>query len=445
MEQTIFLFRDNPIITLDTKQLIPHELNVELFSDSSTNDEYVTLKNDIAERGIQDPLHVVKQADKYLIISGHRRTEIAKELHMDVPCIVRTDLEEDWQIREALIKDNLLRRHLTDCQKVRAGLVLEPIQKIKAHLRQVATLKKGDETPVRDNCPQREEEEAPETTPETTPEHESQQAPESNEDVTETSQEPTEKVQPEPKKEENQTGRTRDAVAKEVGFTTGKQYERAKKVYEEAPDEIKTKWEKGDLTTNAALQKMNKQKKHEARVAAAKNAITDLATPTGKYQIIVIDPPWQYGTKYDSAGRRAASPYPEMTIDEIEAIEIPYDETQCVLWLWTTNKFMHEAFHLLAAWEFEPKTILTWSKSKMGLGTWLRAKTEHCILAVKGNPVIELTNETTLLEGKAREHSRKPDEFYDMVDTLCIGRKLDYFSRETREGWDTYGTMELEK
>ncbi len=50
-----------------------------------------------------------------------------------------------------------------------------------------------------------------------------------------------------------------------------------------------------------------------------------------------------------------------------------------------------------------------------------------------------LTTQSTILEAPAREHSRKPDAFYDLVDSLCVGRKLDFFSREKRPGWSQFG------
>ena len=60
-------------------------------------------------------------------------------------------------------------------------------------------------------------------------------------------------------------------------------------------------------------------------------------------------------------------------------------------------------------------------------------------MAVRGSPKVTLTNQTTVLEAHAREHSRKPDEFYDLVGEICVGRKLDYFSREKRPGWEQFG------
>ena len=60
-------------------------------------------------------------------------------------------------------------------------------------------------------------------------------------------------------------------------------------------------------------------------------------------------------------------------------------------------------------------------------------------MAVRGHPTIDLTNQTTVIEGAMRQHSRKPDEFFTMVDSLCVGRKLDFFSTEKREGWAQMG------
>lgn len=160
--------------------------------------------------------------------------------------------------------------------------------------------------------------------------------------------------------------------------------------------------------------------------------------PRGVYEVLVVDPPWPYGTPYDAHGQRASCPYPEMSLEEIGAIELPAADN-CVLWLWTTHKFMRHSFALLDGWGFRDVSIVTWVKDRMGIGSWLRSQSEYCIMAVKGKPTIHLTNQTTIIQGPMREHSRKPDEFYAMVDSLCVGRKLDYFSREQREGWEQVG------
>jgi len=163
-----------------------------------------------------------------------------------------------------------------------------------------------------------------------------------------------------------------------------------------------------------------------------------IITPDGPFDVIAIDPPWPYGTKYNAGGRRAANPYPEMELEELAALELPAAD-HCVLWLWTTHKYMRESFALLDAWDFRDVAIVTWVKDRMGLGSWLRSQSEFCVMAVKGKPKVTLTNQTTIISGPLREHSRKPDEFYELVESLCRGAKLDYFSREPREGWAQVG------
>ena len=166
--------------------------------------------------------------------------------------------------------------------------------------------------------------------------------------------------------------------------------------------------------------------------------------PEGLFNVIVIDPPWPYETVYNDETRRVGSSYPEKGLDELGALKIPY-ANDCILWLWATNAFIHDAFHLLEVWEFEPKALLTWFKGedpehiRTGVGYWLRGQTEHCILSTRNNPQVTHSAQGTALFGKATKHSDKPDEFYKLVESLCPGRKLDMFARKQREGWTVWG------
>lgn len=160
----------------------------------------------------------------------------------------------------------------------------------------------------------------------------------------------------------------------------------------------------------------------------------------GRYRTIVIDPPWKYDVRADDASHRGKNPYPDMTVEEICALPVAkLAQSSSILWLWTTNAFMRQAFSCLDAWGFKEKTILTWDKMRPGLGDYLRNSTEHCILAIKGKPGIHLTNQTTMIREMRREHSRKPEAFYDLVDALCPGSKLEMFAREVREGFQAWG------
>jgi len=199
----------------------------------------------------------------------------------------------------------------------------------------------------------------------------------------------------------------------------------------------------GDKAAEFVAKKIENERKkieRKAEIESQKEAIETgtIKLPEGVFEVIAVDPPWPYGTEYDPSGRRAANPYPEMSIEELKALVLPTAENS-ILWLWTTHKFMRHSFELLDAWGFEDKAIVTWVKDRMGLGQWLRSQSEFCIMAIKGKPLIRLTNQTTIINAPMREHSRKPDEFYAMVDRLCIGRKLDYYSREERPGWEQHG------
>lgn len=188
-----------------------------------------------------------------------------------------------------------------------------------------------------------------------------------------------------------------------------------------------------------------KQLQRDLEIDALKSKIHDgIDLPRGVFEVVVIDPPWPYGTQYDPDTRRAASPYPEMTLEQIRDEPYPF-AADCICWLWTTHKFMHDAFHLIEAWKFRDVAIVTWVKDSIGLGSWLRSQSEFCIMAVKGKPVVDLSNQSTVvITAPVTIHSEKPDVFYEMVDSLCIGRKLDYYNRKQRNGWAEYGTKELE-
>jgi N6-adenosine-specific RNA methylase IME4 len=131
-----------------------------------------------------------------------------------------------------------------------------------------------------------------------------------------------------------------------------------------------------------------------------------------------------------------------MSLDEICAFPVAdLAADDCVLWLWTTNAHMRDSFRVLDAWGFEPKTILTWAKPRYGVGNWLWGQTEHCHLAVRGKPHVRLIAHSTLLTAPRGSgvHSAKPDAFYELVEQLCPGSKVELFARRARPGFVTHG------
>lgn len=162
--------------------------------------------------------------------------------------------------------------------------------------------------------------------------------------------------------------------------------------------------------------------------------------PEGPFRVIVADPPWKYDLRDQDETHRGTVDYSRMTTEEICGMDVSARvHEDCVLFLWTTNAHMHDAYHVLEAWGFAPKTIITWTKNRIGAGHWLRGQTEHAIMAVRGKPIVMLKGQSTALEGKVREHSRKPVQFYELVESLCPGSKLELFGREPRDGWHVWG------
>jgi N6-adenosine-specific RNA methylase IME4 len=157
--------------------------------------------------------------------------------------------------------------------------------------------------------------------------------------------------------------------------------------------------------------------------------------PAGPFQVIVADPPWRYETGNDL-------PYPTMALEDIKALPVESIAAgDALLWLWTTNAHLRVAFEVVEAWGFEYRTLLTWVKNQMGTGEWLRGQTEHCLLAIRGKPVFLHGNHSTVIEAARREHSRKPEEFYTLVETTSPGSKVELFSRGRRDGWQAFGNQ----
>lgn len=166
----------------------------------------------------------------------------------------------------------------------------------------------------------------------------------------------------------------------------------------------------------------------------------EIPLPTGRFRTIVADPPWPYTNRATDDTHRGRNPYADMSLEEIEALPVgdrAHDDS--ILLLWTTASFLHQAFHCLNAWGFTYKTALVWYKVNIGLGDWLRNVNEFCLLAVRGKPVVNLTNQSTHIEEKRRQHSRKPKAFFRLVEELCPGPRLEMFAREKREGWSSWG------
>ena len=207
------------------------------------------------------------------------------------------------------------------------------------------------------------------------------------------------------------------------------------------PEPLRASIQAGEIGAKEATRIVRQQAKQDRKAGLAAAIRSEPAPlPTGPFRVIVADPPWPYEKRPDDLTHRARLPYPEMTLDAIRALPVAdLAADDAILWLWTTNAHLEEAYTVVRAWGFTPKTMLTWGKNRMGTGDWLRGQAEHCLMAVRGKPTVLLTNQTTLLTAPVGAHSAKPDEFYALVEALCPGSKVDLFARQARPGWAVWG------
>lgn len=365
---------------IDPTELSAHPRNEAIYGEPEIDDGFA---ESIENNGVLEPLVIKK--DK-TIISGHRRRKAAVEAGLDQVPVREVEFDSEDLERRTLIELNRYRER-TDGIRIKEGRELIRLETRKGKER----MSRGGEGGI--------------------------------EGV--------------PNLAHLQTGRSLEKTAEKVGI--GKEtLRKGLKVYEAADkdDDVALKQveklDQGTSSIHAAYRAVQKEKQIEELEAEPPQL------PDGSYRVLVADPPWQYGNQSYRSGNRGAVDYPTMELSELKELDVPAADDS-VLWLWTTNAFMGEAHELLDAWGFEQKTILTWVKERMGVGHWLRNQTEHCLLATRGNPTVDLEDQTTYLKAPRREHSRKPDEFYELVESLCPGSKYELFARQAREGWEAFG------
>lgn len=164
--------------------------------------------------------------------------------------------------------------------------------------------------------------------------------------------------------------------------------------------------------------------------------------PEGFYGVIVIDPPWEMEKiQRDVAPDQVDFDYPTMNYEEIKELKIPAGD-HCHLFCWTTHKHLPATLNIIDAWGFKYVLTMTWHKNG-GFQPYNlpQYNSEFVIYARKGSPEFSDTKQFfTCFEGKRREHSRKPDEFYEVIFRVTEGlKRIDIFSREKRNGWEQFG------
>jgi len=184
--------------------------------------------------------------------------------------------------------------------------------------------------------------------------------------------------------------------------------------------------------------------------SAAQDFVKEIS---GCYQTILADPPWRFNNNTGKVApeHKRLSRYPTLSLQEI--LDIPVnsvaDET-CHLYLWVPNALLSEGLETLKKWGFTYKTNLIWYKIRKdggpdgrGVGFYFRNVTEVVLFGIKGRMRTLKAGRTqvNLLSSRKREHSRKPDELYSIIESCSPGPYLELFARGNRQNWDSWGNQ----
>jgi N6-adenosine-specific RNA methylase IME4 len=181
-----------------------------------------------------------------------------------------------------------------------------------------------------------------------------------------------------------------------------------------------------------------------------------LAKVSGRYATILADPPWQFQNRTGKVApeHKRLLRYPTMEIQEI--LQLPVGQlaaAQSHLYLWVPNALVGWGLDVMRAWGFTYKTNLVWYKIRndggpdgRGVGFYFRNVTELILFGVRGGlrTLQPGRTQVNLFATRKREHSRKPDEIYDIIETCSPGPYLELFARFRRAGWRQWGNEDVE-
>lgn len=185
-------------------------------------------------------------------------------------------------------------------------------------------------------------------------------------------------------------------------------------------------------------------------------AASDLRALAGrrKFKTILADPPWQFQNRTGKVApeHRRLTRYPTMDLKDICALPVnELTDNTSHLYMWVPNALLPEGLKVLEAWGFQYKSNLIWHKVRKdggsdgrGVGFYFRNVTEIILFGVKGKNARTLDpgrTQVNMIQTRKREHSRKPDEQYELIEACSPGPYLEMFARGERKNWTVWGNQ----
>jgi N6-adenosine-specific RNA methylase IME4 len=172
---------------------------------------------------------------------------------------------------------------------------------------------------------------------------------------------------------------------------------------------------------------------------------------------VLADPPWRFTNRTGKVApeHRRLARYGTMTLDAIKAIPVAAIVAEPAhLYLWVPNALLAEGLAVMTAWGFNYKSNLVWHKVRKdggsdgrGVGFYFRNVTELLLFGVRGRNARTRAagrRQVNLLASRKREHSRKPDEQYAIIEACSPGPYIELFARGVRKSWCTWGSQALD-
>ena len=392
---------------------------VKLFP-SMTEEEYQDLKEDIKLNGQIEPVLINSNNE---ILDGFHRSKCVSELGLNLKTTLYKGTEKDYL--NIVISKNIKRRMLTTNQRSLLGVKLLDLYKNDAELRRLNNLKQNQQTPNATRVSLgRSSEQAGKLV-----------------GVSHKSIERAAKVL------ENGTDKLIDLVeTNQLNLTDAYDISKFNKDRQDKILESKSKEEiKEKLTDHQILNKASwlnstraseNAKKHAQDRKAAKN----INNAVGKYSTIILDPPWDIGSG-SSLNRSGETPYTTMSLNEIKSKKDKVNKLandDCWLFLWSPISFLPAALEVVNLFGFTYKFNIVWLKKREKGGTcgvkptaYPRYVHEHLLVGKKGKIEFDdVLNFDTVINGLRREHSRKPQEVYQIINRVCPKPIIDLYSRE---------------
>jgi len=178
--------------------------------------------------------------------------------------------------------------------------------------------------------------------------------------------------------------------------------------------------------------------------------------PLGEFRTVLADPPWRFMNRTGKVApeHRRLARYDTMTVPEICALPVEQAvAAKSHLYLWVPNALLADGLAVMDAWGFTYKSNLVWHKTRKdggsdgrGVGFYFRNVTELVLFGVRGHlrTLDRGRTQVNLFASRKREHSRKPDELYDIIEGCSPGPYLELFARYPRPGWTAWGNEAAE-